>query len=128
MQMKLNESMFILFLISILENVWIVLELCELGNLHQFLISNNMALFQPASSDSELNKSMTMMITLMDMCRWSFQICNGLEYLERMCVIHADIATRNILLNSTKTAKISDFGLSKTLFRCHNFCSAEKNV
>ncbi|VDN03742.1 unnamed protein product [Thelazia callipaeda] len=41
-----------------------------------------------------------------------FEISDGMRYLERKKCIHRDLATRNILISSTGSLKISDFGLS----------------
>ena len=39
----------------------------------------------------------------------------GLEYLTSQSVMHGDLAIRNVLLDKNKTAKISDFGLAKSM-------------
>ena len=47
----------------------------------------------------------------------SGKICKGMEFLERNKIVHGDLATRNILLHKHKSvAKVSDFGLSRSLY------------
>lgn len=50
-----------------------------------------------------------------DMFRWSNEICDGMSYLAQKRVVHADLATRNVLLNQNREAKLCDFGLSKRM-------------
>lgn len=44
---------------------------------------------------------------------WLCQICLGLRYLHKNGVVHRDIKTQNIFLNSKKRCIIGDFGVSK---------------
>ena len=39
----------------------------------------------------------------------------GLEYLTSQSVMHGDLAIRNVLLDKGYVAKISDFGLAKSM-------------
>ncbi|CAF5221692.1 unnamed protein product, partial [Rotaria magnacalcarata] len=41
--------------------------------------------------------------------------CEGLTYLEQNHIVHRDIAASNVLIADDNTAKISDFGLAKSL-------------
>ena len=51
-----------------------------------------------------------------------WQIVKGLEFLHSHKHIHRDIKPGNVLLNSSGVAKLSDFGISKTLDNTANIC------
>lgn len=47
---------------------------------------------------------------------WSHSIAKGMEYLSSKRIMHGDLAARNILISDNYVAKISDFGLSKSMY------------
>lgn len=57
-------------------------------------------------------------ISSSDLLSWSFQIACGMDYLSSKKVIHGDLAARNVLVGEGKIAKISDFGLAKSVYKC----------
>lgn len=65
-------------------------------------------------------------ITFMDMTRWAHDIACGMEYLGCKHVVHADLSTRNVLLTADKTAKITDFGLSRRLYDYTNYVKKQQ--
>jgi hypothetical protein len=81
--------------------IYVVMELCDAGNLERLL--------KRYGGKLPLDKS----IRLMGMC------LEGMEYAHRRKVVHRDIKPANILLykgsNGKLHPKISDFGLAKTL-------------
>jgi len=67
--------------------------------------------------------------TRLDLCLIALDVASGLEYLRQQCIVHADLALRNVLLTKRPDkegrylAKVADFGLSKSLFH-KNYYSA----
>ena len=57
---------------------------------------------------------------------WAYQIANGMMHLESKKVIHADLATRNVLLYENGVVKITDFGLSRQLYAYTSYLKKEQ--
>ncbi|CAF4280605.1 unnamed protein product, partial [Adineta steineri] len=54
-------------------------------------------------------------ISQKDLLGFSIDTCEGLAYLEQNHIVHRDIAASNVLIADDNTAKISDFGLAKSI-------------
>ena len=52
----------------------------------------------------------------LESCKFYQQIISGIEYLSKTRVAHRDLKPENLLLDSQKTIKIVDFGLSNTYY------------
>lgn len=50
------------------------------------------------------------------MC-WAWQVSLGMDYLASRKVLHGDLAARNLLLADDNVVKISDFGLSRDMYK-----------
>ncbi|XP_052440147.1 focal adhesion kinase 1 isoform X1 [Carassius gibelio] len=80
--------------------VWIIMELCTLGELRSFL------------QIRKYNLELSVLIL------FSYQLCTALAYLESKRFVHRDIAARNVLVSSTDCVKLGDFGLSRYMEDC----------
>ncbi|XP_077207515.1 focal adhesion kinase 1 isoform X6 [Paroedura picta] len=75
--------------------VWIIMELCTLGELRSFLQVRKYSL------------------DLASLILYAYQLSTALAYLESKRFVHRDIAARNVLVYSTDCVKLGDFGLSR---------------
>ncbi|XP_076016820.1 focal adhesion kinase 1-like isoform X1 [Genypterus blacodes] len=75
--------------------VWIIMELCTLGELRSFLQVRKYSL------------------DLASLILYSYQLSTALAYLESKRFVHRDIAARNVLVSTVDCVKLGDFGLSR---------------
>uniref|UniRef100_A0AAR2JXQ3 Focal adhesion kinase 1 n=1 Tax=Pygocentrus nattereri TaxID=42514 RepID=A0AAR2JXQ3_PYGNA len=75
--------------------VWIIMELCTLGELRSFLQVRKYNL------------------DLASLILFAYQLSTALAYLESKRFVHRDIAARNVLVSSADCVKLGDFGLSR---------------
>ncbi|XP_076137253.1 focal adhesion kinase 1 isoform X1 [Alosa pseudoharengus] len=75
--------------------VWIIMELCTLGELRSFLQVRKYNL------------------DLASLILFSYQLSAALAYLESKRFVHRDIAARNVLVSNMDCVKLGDFGLSR---------------
>ncbi|XP_069813145.1 focal adhesion kinase 1 isoform X7 [Dendropsophus ebraccatus] len=75
--------------------VWIIMELCTLGELRSFLQVRKYNL------------------DLASLILYAYQLSTALAYLESKRFVHRDIAARNVLVSTSDCVKLGDFGLSR---------------
>ncbi|CAB3400018.1 unnamed protein product [Caenorhabditis bovis] len=85
---------------------YLLVELCEKGDLLHLIRSRRDEIIEGPSAHPDGLK-------IKDLLMFSWQISNGLEYLNSIGCIHRDIAARNVLVDSSNTCKIGDFGLCR---------------
>ena len=76
----------------------LLLAFCLEGNLE--------ALCQTATPES---------MTVSERLTFCAQVLQGLRYISTRRIVHRDVAARNVLLDSTMTSKVSDFGMATAL-------------
>ena len=103
---QLHNPYIVQYVDSFTENktLYIVMEFCERGDLHQFLRERGgQALPEP------------------QVWHYFIQICLGLEYLHANKILHRDMKSMNIFLARQDTVRIGDLGVAKVIHHTESF-------
>ena len=92
---------------------FIMMEYMENGDLNQFLQGYSAIVSGDSPKYGEITKATLIHI--------STQIADAMRYLASKNFIHRDLATRNCLVGEHFHVKISDFGMSRSLYESHYY-------
>lgn len=101
---KLNSSQFIIKLHDLYfenNNIYLISEYAEKGTLHDYI---------------DYCKKNKLKISNKLIATWILQVSMGLYYLHKNNIIHRDLKTENIFLDSNFNIKIGDLGIVKILY------------
>ncbi|KAL3871566.1 hypothetical protein ACJMK2_039557 [Sinanodonta woodiana] len=91
------------------EPLCMIVEYMKYGDLNQFLLEH-----VPESPIAQAANAK--MLSYGCLIYMATQIASGMKYLESLNMVHRDLATRNCLVGTNFTIKISDFGMSRSLY------------
>ncbi len=90
------------------EPKFIVIEYMENGDMYQYLNQHELA---PSIDEMQENQIPVSILLYMGV-----QIASGMRYLASLKYVHRDLASRNCLVGKNFMVKISDFGMSRSLY------------
>ena len=101
------------------EPVYTVMEFMLYGDLKTYLLARRHLVNERNREDLDevSNRRLTSMAT---------DVATGLEYLAELKYVHRDIACRNCLVNSSRTVKLADFGMSRPMFESDYYRFSKK--
>ena len=103
---KLNNHNIVKFIESFIEKgkLYIVMEYAEGGDLWRYIQNRN---------GRHIPESQILI--------WIQQLCSALSYVHSQNILHRDLKSRNIFLDSENNAKLGDFGIAKVLEHTGDF-------
>lgn len=111
----------------------VIMEYCRYGNLKDVLEKHrqNVKNQNTDSNTMQVSKSRiaatAISVTRNNLSSWSHQIAQGMNFLSKQKIVHANLAARSIFLADGNIAKISDFGLARAMYKADTYI-AEKEV
>jgi len=102
----------------------VLMELCDRGTLQEHLENaasidirraSRSSTFRSTSAVSRTSTSSGHRLSVSERLTLCAEVLQGLDYLSNLRIVHRDIAARNVLLDTTGTCRISDFGMSMSL-------------
>ena len=108
-----NPNVIRLLGICVTDTHFIMMEYMENGDLNQFLKKFKTVVDGNVSSNVDITR-----FTLVYICT---QIASAMKYLTSKNFVHRDLATRNCLVGENFHVKISDFGMSHSLYESHYY-------
>ena len=111
---RLNHPHVIRFLgVCKTDSPYIMMEYLKYGDLNNYLQK-----FDAIVNFETRNPVEISVATLIRMCT---QIADAMDYLASHNYIHRDLATRNCLVGDSNIVKLSDFGMSRSLYESHYY-------
>lgn len=131
--MELNRPKMQYFLLFT-DELMVIVEYCRYGNLKDVLEKHrhNVKNQNTDSNTVQMIKSRAPAATAISVTRnnlasWSYQIAQGMQFLASQKIVHGNLGARAILLAEGNIAKISDFGLARSMYKTETYI-AEKEV
>lgn len=93
--------------------IYLVMEYVELGKLQSYLEKSRVNHQYATNNHYNCNATNNEHLTSRDLVKFIYHVAKGMEYISSQCIIHRDLASRNILVSSQKICKIGDFGMAR---------------